>query len=115
MQGPKQRLTEGEKKRCFRKAQGSTGSKGLLYLDLYILHSEHSLAKPKVAILVPNSPKASEAIQGSDYETVLSCFWGCWSPGWSPTAPHHLPSEAGNGHVCKRNKGTEKSDFQKAV
>ena len=39
----------------------------------FLLHSENSLTKPKAAILVPVSPKSSEAIEGSDYESTPSC------------------------------------------
>ena len=42
----------------------------------FLLHSENSLTKPKAALLVPDSPKSSETIEGSGYESTPAspCF-----------------------------------------
>ena len=39
----------------------------------FLLHSENSLTKPKAALLVPDSQKSSEIIEGSNYESTPSC------------------------------------------
>ena len=39
----------------------------------FLLHSENLLIKLKATTLVPDSPKSSEAIEGSDYEPTPSC------------------------------------------
>ena len=39
----------------------------------FLPHSENSLSKPKATILVPDSPKSSQAIEGSDCEFTPSC------------------------------------------
>ena len=39
----------------------------------FLLYSENSLSKPKATILVPDSPKSSEAMEGSGYGSTPSC------------------------------------------
>ena len=52
----------------------------------FLIHSENLLAKLKATTLVLDSPKSSEAIGGSGYESTLSCptFGAAGTQGGSP-------------------------------
>ena len=68
------RTKEERKGAASERPRGAQGAKVCTIILRFILHSVDPLTKPKVPILVPDSPKSSEAIEGSGYESTPSCL-----------------------------------------